>query len=105
MVCPLAKLQVNVQLLIVVLPVLVMVRLAPKPPCHWLVMAYCTEHASPPVTGVGVVPCVGVGVGVALLPASTSMPSTLALSVTLVNWSAICPLASAVAVYCSTIAL
>src|SRR5690348_12547202 len=102
MVCPLAKLQVNVQLLMLILPVLVIVTLAPKPPVHWSVIAYCTEQASPVVTvcvamgvdvGVGVDGDVevGVGVGVELLVSTTSIPLTLALSLTLLNWMVICP--------------
>ena len=38
MVCPLAKLQVSVQLLSVVLPPFTIVTAAPKPPAHWLVI-------------------------------------------------------------------
>jgi hypothetical protein len=38
MVCPLAKLQVSVQLDIAVVPVLLMVSAAPNPPDHWLLI-------------------------------------------------------------------
>ena len=114
----------------VMLPVLVSVTLAPKPPDHWLLIAYCTEQAIPLVAvgvGIGVEVAVavgvevtvavgvevtvavgvliGVGVGVELLPARISMPSTLALSLTLVNWIVICPVVSAVVVNGSTTAL
>ena len=37
-VCPFAKVQVSVQFEIAVVPVLLMVTDAPKPPGHWLVM-------------------------------------------------------------------
>ena len=87
----------------VVLPVLVIVTLAPKPPDHWLVTMYCTEQPAQGrcwrwrwgwVVGVGVGE-VGVGVGVVLawrlLLGRISMPLTLALSLTLVNWIVICP--------------
>lgn len=37
-VCPLGNENCKLQLLIVVVPVLVMVILAPNPPCHWFVM-------------------------------------------------------------------
>ena len=38
-VCPLAKVNCRLQLVIAILPVFVMVMFVPKPPGHWLVMA------------------------------------------------------------------
>ncbi len=38
-VCPLAKEKTRLQPLIVVVPVLVITKVAPKPPAHWLVIA------------------------------------------------------------------
>ena len=56
---PFGKVNFNVQPLIAVVPVFVMPMVAPKPPCHWLPILYCTLQAAPE-TGVGV----GVGVEV-----------------------------------------
>lgn len=39
MVCPLAKEKTRLQPLIAVVPVLVIVSVAPNPPCHWFVIA------------------------------------------------------------------
>ena len=48
-------------------PVLVITRLAPKPPGHWLVIVYPTAHDEPPLlVGVAVGAYVGVAVGVAV---------------------------------------
>jgi hypothetical protein len=63
-VCPLGKANTRFQPLIVVVPVLVIVILTPKPPGHWLVTVYCTRQLAPLGVGVGVGVLVGVGVGV-----------------------------------------
>ncbi len=80
-VCPFAKLNFSVQPLIVVVPVFVIARVAPKPPDHWFVTVYTTLHELPLTevavgvgvvlrvgVAVGVVPRVGVAVGVGVLP-------------------------------------
>ena len=51
------------QPLMLVVPVLVIVKLTPKPPVHWLVIVYTTLQL-PPAVGVGLGVFVAVGVGV-----------------------------------------
>ena len=49
-----------------VVPVLVMLMVAPKPPVHWLLITYWILQLEPVGVDVGVIPCVGVAVGVAV---------------------------------------